>query len=197
MVCCTFCTKMNYIRCLKFFWDWDTIETDVLTSIFSSSFFWSISVIRRWSIDGDGRTLSEPASSFLMQDWQERRKKYTNSPHASWNSKQFSLETWDDSLVKLQSNKLSSYTYELQMMTSCAFDMKESQTTPSTASSHSLTFSLSVLLLSVSDSAPEEEGLWPPATLVIHGGRMPGCHWLLVLSMLCWGISKSQEKGGS
>lgn len=58
-----------------------------------------------------------------------------------------------------------------------------------------LTFSLPVLLLSVSDSAPEEEGLWPPATRRIHGGRIPCCHWLLRLSMLCWGISGRLKHG--
>lgn len=47
---------------------------NLLTSIFSSSFFWSISVIRRWSIETDGTTLSEPDSSFLMQDWQKREE---------------------------------------------------------------------------------------------------------------------------
>lgn len=59
-----------------------------------------------------------------------------------------------------------------------------------------LTLSLSVLLLSVSDSAPEEVGLWPPVNLVIHGGRSPCCHGLLGLSMLCWGISKGRYRGG-
>lgn len=44
---------------------WDTL---ILTSIFSSSFFWSISVIRRWSSEGDSRTFCEPTSSLLMQD---------------------------------------------------------------------------------------------------------------------------------
>lgn len=43
------------------------------TSIFSSSFFWSMSVIRRWMTEGDGRGLGEPASSFLMHDWKSRQ----------------------------------------------------------------------------------------------------------------------------
>lgn len=40
---------------------------DMLTSMFSSSFCCSISVIRCWSTEGDGRTLSEPTSNFLMK----------------------------------------------------------------------------------------------------------------------------------
>lgn len=59
-----------------------------------------------------------------------------------------------------------------------------------------LTFSLSVLP-SVSDSAPEEEGLWPSATLVIHGNRMISCQWLPPPSMLCWGIYESWDRGES
>lgn len=41
---------------------------NLLTSIFSSSFFWSISVILFWSSDGDVMTI-ELETSFLMQDW--------------------------------------------------------------------------------------------------------------------------------
>lgn len=57
------------------------------TSIFSSSFFWSMSVIRRWMTEGDGRTLDEPASRFLMHDYKKKSTQTTLVNH-----KQFSLE---------------------------------------------------------------------------------------------------------
>lgn len=154
------------------------------TSIFSSSFFWSISVIRLWISEADGRTLSEAASSFLMHDWQEQGKKQTKSPHATVsNTKQFSLETWPGWLVK---NYRGTGSFE---------ERPHTQEPNYPITGLQLTFSLSVLLLSVSDSAPEEDGLWLPATLAIHGGRTPCCHWLLWLSMLCWGISGRLRQG--
>lgn len=57
------------------------------------------------------------------------------------------------SLVKLKSNKLSSYMDELQVMS------HRKEPNHSINNFISLTFSLSVLLPSVSDSAPEEVGL--------------------------------------
>ncbi len=49
------------------------------------------------------------------------------------------------------------------------------------------TRSLSVLLSSVSDSAPEEAGLC--CTLTIHGDLWTASHWLFCVSILCLGMS--------
>lgn len=68
----------------------------MFTSIFSSSFFWSISVIRHWSIEGETRTLSEATSIFLRQDWQEEVDKVITCKVL--NSKNFSPVLWDESL---------------------------------------------------------------------------------------------------